>query len=41
MGSYSIWLLQTGEMPEFPRSAIFYGHHNGGTCFPHHSDSSS
>ena len=30
MGSYSIWLLQTGEMPEFPRSAIFYGQHNGG-----------
>lgn len=27
---YSIWLLQTGEMTEFPRSAIFYGQHNGG-----------
>jgi glyoxylase-like metal-dependent hydrolase (beta-lactamase superfamily II) len=30
VGRYSIWLLQTGEMPEFPRSGIFYGHHNEG-----------
>jgi N-acyl homoserine lactone hydrolase len=27
---YSIWLLQTGIMHDFPRSALFYGQHNAG-----------
>ena len=31
MADYSIWLLQTGVMPEFPRSGLLYGQHNTGT----------
>ncbi|MEE8600312.1 MBL fold metallo-hydrolase [Euzebya tangerina] len=31
MARYSIWLVQTGIMAEFPRSGIFYGQHNAGT----------
>jgi N-acyl homoserine lactone hydrolase len=30
MAEYSIWLVQTGEMPQLPRSQIFYGQHNTG-----------
>lgn len=29
--AYSIWLLQTGIMPAFPRSGVLYGAHNEGT----------
>lgn len=31
MSDYSIWLLQTGEMPNHPRSGILYGQHNTGS----------
>lgn len=30
-GAYSIWILQCGRAPKFPRSGIYYGAHNTGT----------
>jgi glyoxylase-like metal-dependent hydrolase (beta-lactamase superfamily II) len=31
MSTYSVWLVETGRNPAFPRSQIFYGQHNTGT----------
>jgi glyoxylase-like metal-dependent hydrolase (beta-lactamase superfamily II) len=31
VSDYSIWVLQTGIMPEFPKSGLVYGAHNQGT----------
>jgi glyoxylase-like metal-dependent hydrolase (beta-lactamase superfamily II) len=31
MSEYSVWLMETGRNPSFPRSQIFYGEHNTGT----------
>ena len=31
MTDYSVWLMETGRNPAFPRSQIFYGEHNTGS----------